>query len=72
MRHRDYTSVTAIPYDLCVAGMDGKGISLLRIWKAENNKFDMNLFNGGSYMRAMEQQAMAEVITCLLYTSRCV
>ena len=67
VRHRDYTSVTAIPYDLCVAGMDGKGISLLRIWKAENNKFDMNLFNGGSYMRAMEQQAMAEVITKVLY-----
>ena len=53
VRHRDYTSVTAIPYDLCVAGMDGKGISLLRIWKAENNKFDMNLFNGGSLYRAM-------------------
>ncbi len=67
IRHRDYTSVTAVPYDLCVAGMDGKGVSLLRIWKAENNKFDMSLFNGGNYMRAMEQQAMAEVITKVLY-----
>ncbi len=67
VRHRDYTSVTAVPYDLCVAGMDGKGVSLLRIWKAENNKFDMSLFNGGNYMRAMEQQAMAEVITKVLY-----
>ncbi len=65
--HKDYTPVTAIPYDLCVAGMDGKGVSLLRIWKAENNKFDMSLFNGGNYMRAMEQQAMAEVITKVLY-----
>lgn len=67
VRHKDYTSVTAVPYDLCVSGMDGKGISLLRIWRAENNKFDMNLFNGGNYMRAMEQQAMAEVITKVLY-----
>lgn len=66
-RHRNYTSVTAVPYDLCVAGMDGKGVSLLRIWKAENNKFDMRLFNGGNYMRAMEEQAMAEVITKVLY-----
>lgn len=65
--HKDYTPVTAVPYDLCVAGMDGKGISLLRIWKAENNKFDMSLFNGGNYLRAMEQQAMAEVITKVLY-----
>jgi starch phosphorylase len=67
VRHTDYTTVTAIPYDLCVAGMDGKGVSLLRIWKAENHKFDMSLFNGGNYMRAMEQQAMAEVITKVLY-----
>ncbi len=67
VRHRDYTTVTAVPYDLYVAGMDGKGVSLLRVWKAENNKFDMSLFNGGNYMRAMEQQAMAEVITKVLY-----
>lgn len=67
VRHKDYTSITAIPYDLCIAGKDGKGISLLRVWKAENDKFDMKLFNGGNYMRAMEQQAMSEVITKVLY-----
>ncbi len=67
VRHKDYTTVTAVPYDLCVAGMDGKGVSLLRIWKAENHMFDMSLFNGGNYMRAMEQQAMAETITKVLY-----
>ncbi len=67
VRHKDYTTVTAIPYDMYIAGMDGKGISLLRVWKAENDKFDMKLFNGGNYMRAMEQQAMSEVITKVLY-----
>jgi starch phosphorylase len=67
VRHKDYTTVTAVPYDMYIAGMDGKGISLLRIWKAENDKFDMKLFNGGNYMRAMEQQAMSEVITKVLY-----
>ncbi len=67
VRHRDYTTITAVPYDLYVAGMDGKGISLLRVWKAENNQFDMSLFNSGNYMRAMEQQAMAEMITKVLY-----
>ena len=67
VRHKDYTSITAVPYDLWVAGMDGKGVSLLRVWKAENDKFDMKLFNGGNYMRAMEQQAMGEVITKVLY-----
>ena len=67
VRHKDYTTITAIPYDICIAGMDGKGVSLLRVWKAENDKFDMKLFNGGNYMRAMEQQAMAETITKVLY-----
>lgn len=67
VKHRDYTTVTAIPFDLYVSGMDGRGISLLRVWKAENHQFDMNLFGGGNYMRAMEQQTMAEVITKVLY-----
>lgn len=67
VNHKDYTPVTAIPYDLCVAGMDGKGVSLLRIWKAENHVFDMSLFNSGNYMHAMEQQALAETITKVLY-----
>ncbi len=67
VRHKDYTSITAVPYDMCVSGMDGKGVSLLRIWKAENHNFDMSAFNGGNYMRAMEQQAMAEAITKVLY-----
>lgn len=67
VRHKDYNAVTAIPYDLYVSGMDGRGISVLRIWRAVANEFDMKLFNGGNYMRAMEQNAMAEVITKVLY-----
>ena len=67
VNHRDYDSIRAIPYDLFVAGIDGKGISVLRIWKAEAESFDMKLFNGGNYLHAMEASAMAEVITKVLY-----
>ncbi len=67
VKHKDYTTVIAVPFDLYVSGKDGRGISLLRVWKAENHQFDMNLFGGGNYMRAMEQQTMAEVITKVLY-----
>ena len=67
VRHKNYTSILAIPYDLYVSGMDGKGISVLRIWRAAANEFDMKLFNSGNYMRAMEQTAMAETITKVLY-----
>lgn len=67
VNHKDYTAVTAIPYDMYIAGKDGKGISLLRIWKSEANVFDMKLFNGGDYIKAMEQNSMAEAITKVLY-----
>lgn len=69
VRHKDYTKVLAVPYDLYVAGMDGRGVSRLRVWAATSAEadFDMKLFNGGDYLRAMEQNAMAEVITKVLY-----
>lgn len=61
------TKVIAEPYDMMIAGKDGKGIARLRLWAAKSAEFDMKLFNGGEYIRAMEQNAMAEVITKVLY-----
>ena len=61
------TPVTAIPFDLMNSGYDGKGVSLLRLWKAQSQEFSMDLFNEGEYMRAIEQKAMAEVLTKVLY-----
>lgn len=63
----DATKVNAIPYDMLIAGKDGKGISRLRLWAAQSKAFDMKLFNEGEYIRAIEENAMAEVITKVLY-----
>lgn len=63
----NYKPVQAVPYDMYVAGKDGKGISVLRLWSAKAPALDMSLFNQGDYMRAMEQNAMAEVISKILY-----
>lgn len=63
----DSYNVVAIPYDMMVAGNDGKGVSRLRLWAAKSNNFDMQLFNDGDYLRAIEQNAMAESITKVLY-----
>ena len=60
-------SVIATPYDMYCPGKDGKGYSRLRLWKADAPSFDMSLFNQGDYIRAVEQQAMAEVICKVLY-----
>ncbi len=67
VEHKNATVVVAQAYDLMVAGKDGRGISTLRLWKATAPGMDMTLFNQGEYMRAMEQKAMAEVITQVLY-----
>lgn len=64
--HENYTPVRAVPYDMMVAGYGG-GVSKLRLWKAEASSIDMKLFNEGDYLRAMEQNAMAEVISKVLY-----
>lgn len=63
----NYKPVQAVPYDMYVSGKDGKGISVLRLWQAKAPALDMSLFNQGDYMRAMEQNAMAEVISKVLY-----
>jgi starch phosphorylase len=65
--HEDYSSIKAIPHDLMVSGQDGKGVSVLRLFSAEAPGLDMKLFNEGQYMRAMEQNAMAKVISQVLY-----
>lgn len=68
VEHRDCNTVTAIPYDMYVSGK-GKGVSRLRLWAARKPELDMGLFNSGSYIKAMEQSAMAEAISKVLYPS---
>ena len=69
VEHINAQTIVAVPYDMYVSGKDGKGISILRLWKSEAPSLDMRLFDQGQYMKAMEQQAMAEVISKILYPS---
>jgi starch phosphorylase len=69
VQYQGCNSVTAVPYDMFISGYNGRGASLLRLWSAKNPSIDINLFNQGDYMRAIEQSAMAEVISKVLYPS---
>ncbi len=69
VEYRNTSDIIAVPYDMFVSGKDGKGISILRLWKSKAPSLDMRLFDQGQYMKAMEQQAMAEVISKILYPS---
>ncbi len=67
----NYTEVQAVPYDLMISGADSKAVNTLRLWRARgmNQQFNMNLFSQGDYIRAMQQNTNAEIITKVLYPS---
>ena len=64
----DYTPVLAVPYDMLIRGYDTDNVCTLRLWSAKSPvELDMNLFSRGEYLKALEQHAMAEVISKILY-----
>lgn len=64
----DYEEIQAVPYDMMISGADCSAVSTLRLWKAENvNNFNMKLFSQGEYIKAMEENNNAEVISKVLY-----
>ena len=68
VEQEDCSVVRAVPYDMMVAGKDGRAVNILRLWSAEaQGGIDMALFNQGEYVKAMERNAMAEVISKVLY-----
>ena len=63
-----YTAVIAVPRDMLIAGYGGREINTLRLWDAKSpTPVDMSLFSQGEYLRASEQEAMAETIAKILY-----
>ena len=68
--HVDAKEVEAVAYDMMVSGADSEAISVLRLWRAQNvMNFDMKSFSQGDYMRAMQEDTEAELITKVLYPS---
>ena len=66
--HEDATRVLAVPCDMVVAGYGTKNVNTLRLWDARPSKsVDMDLFARGEYLKAQEEEAMAEAIAKILY-----
>ena len=63
-----YQSVIAVPHDLYISGYGSKAVNKLTLWSASMpQSFDMNAFSRGDYVRALEQNTMAEAISKVLY-----
>ena len=63
-----YQSVRAVPFDFPIVGYNNGIVNTLRVWDAEAiDDFQLDSFNKGDYMRAVEQQNLAKNIVEVLY-----
>ena len=66
--HGGYKEVEAVAYDMMISGKNSEAVSVLRLWRARNvSRFDMKLFSQGDYLRCMQDENEAEVISKVLY-----
>ena len=68
IKYENYEEVEAVPYDMMVSGKDSEAVSVLRLWKAQNIRdFDMKTFSQGDYIRSMQEDNEADLISKVLY-----
>ena len=66
----DQRVVVGVPNDMPVAGLDGETVNYLRLFTARSSEdFDIEIFNRGDYIRAVEQKIASENISRVLYPS---
>ncbi len=62
--------VLGVPNDMPVAGYNGTTVNYLRLFTARASEdFDIEIFNRGDYIRAVEQKIASENISRVLYPS---
>ncbi|HWZ44397.1 MAG TPA: glycogen/starch/alpha-glucan phosphorylase [Candidatus Saccharimonadales bacterium] len=66
----DCKIVIGVPSDMPVAGYRGAAVNYLRLFSARASEdFDIEIFNRGDYIRAVEQKIASENISRVLYPS---
>lgn len=64
----DTQSVLGVPFDMPVAGFDNNTVNTLRLWSAKaSSELNLEVFNDGDYRRAVEEKALSESISKVLY-----
>lgn len=64
----DALSVLAMPYDSPVPGYKNNYVNTMRLWSAKSpHNFDLQFFNTGDYIQAVNDRNSAENITRVLY-----
>ncbi|MEW5693872.1 MAG: glycogen/starch/alpha-glucan phosphorylase, partial [Candidatus Hydrogenedentota bacterium] len=60
--------VLAFPYDIPIIGYGNNTVNFLRLWAAKSsNEFDLEIFQHGDYVKAVEDKNYSENISKVLY-----
>ncbi len=66
----DWKIIIGGPRDMPIVGFGGQTVNVLRVYSARSSaEFDMQIFNEGDYLKAVEQQIASETISKVLYPS---
>lgn len=66
----DTSNILGIPFDMPIVGYGAKTVNYLRLFSAKsNNVLDLDLFNKGGYVAAVEENIRVETISKVLYPS---
>jgi len=66
----DAQILIGIPYDMPIVGYGGRTTNFLRLYSARSSReFDMQIFNQGDYLKAVELKIATEIISKVLYPS---
>jgi glycogen phosphorylase len=66
----DAQTLIGIPYDMPIVGYGGRTTNFLRLYSARSShEFDMQIFNQGDYLKAVELKIATEIISKVLYPS---
>lgn len=64
----DTRQILGIPFDMPIVGYGGKTVNYLRLFSAHStNTLDIEVFNKGGYVKAVEQNIQIETISKVLY-----
>ena len=66
---REHTKkLIGLPWDIPIIGFDSKTVNFLRLWESRaSDEFNLQVFNEGSYVQAMNEKAVGETISRVLY-----
>jgi len=61
-------TIMGIPWDIPIVGYKASSVNFLRLWESRaSQEFDLHAFNEGGYVEAVQEKAMGETVSKVLY-----